>query len=188
MLSVSSTLVLCVAATTLAVHSNIRYLSLDQGSSPVVHPQKATIQTGLGSDREPLKFPGFTVEVTLSTKAKQKLIESKETILAIGYFTATPRKDVSPRQYRRFLSRPGPLGLGEAEVEANPGQRLKFGKIKLNRSVLALIDDQEPQLLINVVSGRRSSKDNLLDCDVYEGSLKSIQSKIIPITCKLTRE
>ena len=89
--------------------------------------------------------------------------------MAISYFTANPRKDASPKAYRKLLSRPGPLGLGEVEVEATPGESLKFGAIKLDQSAIAVIDDQGPQLLLNVVSGRRSSENNLLDCGIFEG-------------------
>ena len=140
------------------------------------------------SDRERPGLPGFTVEVALSEKARQKLIESKETIAATCYFTASPKKGVPPGRYRRFLSRPGPLGLGYVDVEAKPGESLKFGKIKLDQSAMPLIDEQGPQLLINVASGRRAYKDNILACDIYEGPLLPVQGKTIPITCKLIEE
>jgi hypothetical protein len=133
-------------------------------------------------------LPGFTVEVSLSEKARQKLVAGKETILAVSYFIASPRKGIPPQSYKKLLSRPGPLGLGEVEEEAKPGESLKFGAIKLNRSALAVVDEEGPQLLLNVVSGRRSSKDNLLDCGIFEGSLKSVQGTVIPINCKLIEE
>jgi hypothetical protein len=139
-------------------------------------------------DRARSGLPGFTVEVTLSEKARQKLNESKETIAATSYFTASPRKGVPLSQYRRFLSRPGPLGLGYVDIEAKPGESLRFGEIKLDQSAMPLIDEQGPQLLVNVGSGRRAYKDNILACDIYQGPLMPVQGKIIPITCKLIRE
>jgi hypothetical protein len=42
--------------------------------------------------------------------------------------------------------------------------------------------------LINVYSGRKSSPDNLLDCGIYEGPLKAVQSQSIPISCKIIGE
>src|ERR1700721_172756 len=135
--------------------------------------QRAFIRAARQADREQLNVQGFTVEVSFSEKARQRLTESKETIVAISYFTASPRKDASLKAYRKLLSRPGPLGLGEVEVEAKPGESLKFGAIKLDRSASAVIDDQGPQLLVNVVSGRRSFENNLLDCGIFEGALKS---------------
>jgi hypothetical protein len=150
--------------------------------------QRAFIRAARQADREQLNVQGFTVEVSFSEKARQKLTESKETIVAISYFTANPRKDASLKAYRKLLSRPGPLGLGEVEVEATPGESLKFGAIKLDQSAIAVIDDQGPQLLLNVVSGRRSSENNLLDCGIFEGALKSVQGTVIPIACKLIEE
>jgi hypothetical protein len=134
------------------------------------------------------KLPGFTVEVSLSDRARHKLVERKETILAVSYFTASPRKGITPKSYKKLLSRPGPLGLGEVEVEAKPGESLRFGAIRLDSSALAVIDGQGPRLLLNVVSGRRSSEDNLLLCDIFEGSLESVQRTVIPIACKLIEE
>jgi hypothetical protein len=50
------------------------------------------------------------------------------------------------------------------------------------------VDNQGPQLLINVYSGRKSSPNNLLDCGIYEGALKAVQGQSIPISCKLIGE
>ena len=133
-------------------------------------------------------LPGFTVDVALSEKAKKKLIESKETIVVVSYFTGSPKPGASLKQYKRFLSRPGPIGLGDVEVEFVPGESARFGVIKLNRAALAQIDNKGPQLLINVVSGRKSSEDNLLACDIYEGALEPVQGTTIPIRCKLIEE
>jgi len=89
--------------------------SLANGTSPA----------GSSPTQQP-DFPGFTVEVSLSEKAIQKLLEAKETIVAVSYFTASPRKGISPKSYKKLLSRPGPLGLGTVEVEAKPGETLSL--------------------------------------------------------------
>jgi len=54
--------------------------------------------------------------------------------------------------------------------------------------VLKWVGNQGPQLLINLYSGRKSSPDNLLDCGIYEGPLKAVEGKNIPIACKLIGE
>ena len=51
-------------------------------------------------------------------------------------------------------------------VEAKPGESLRFEKIKLNQSAMPLIDEQGPQLLVDVFSGRRAYKDDILACDI----------------------
>lgn len=130
----------------------------------------------------------FRVDITLSEKAKKSLVANRETVVVVSYFTGTPRKSLPLKQYKQFLSRPGPLGLGESEVEVGPGEIAIFRDIRLNREALAQVDSQGPQLLINIVSGRKSSKDNLLQCDIYEGSLTSADGATIPVTCGLIRE
>jgi hypothetical protein len=130
---------------------------------------------------------GFRVDVAFSEKAMKKLTESRETVIAIAYFTGTPKVGIPFEQYKQFASRPGAIGLGENEVEVLPGETMNFSAPKLKRDALAFIDSQGPQLLINVVSGRKSSKDNLLDCDIYEGSLKAAEGTTIRIYCKLIR-
>jgi hypothetical protein len=128
---------------------------------------------------------GFKVNVSFSERAKKKLVDSKETVIAIAYFTGTPKAGTPFRQYKQYASRPGPMGLGENEVEALPGEALTFQNLKLKQGALPLLDSQGLQLLINVVSGRKSSKDNLLACDIYEGPLKAVEGTTIPIYCKL---
>ncbi len=69
---------------------------------------------------------GFRVDVSFSEKAKKKLIESRETVIAIAYFTGTPRAEIPFKQYKQFASRPGPMGLGENEVEVLPGETVRL--------------------------------------------------------------
>jgi len=82
----------------------------------------------------------------------------------------------------------GQIGLGEIKSEIQPGDVAHFGEIKMKKDALAQIDINGPQLLINVYSGRRSSKNNLLDCDIYEDALRPILGTTIPISCKLIGE
>lgn len=145
---------------------------------------------GLAYAQDPSQSPqtpphGFEVNVSYSERAKKKLMDSKETVIAIAYFTGTPKAGTPFRQYKQYASRPGPMGLGENEVEVLPGGVAIFQDLKLRQGALPLLDSQGPQLLINVVSGRKSSKDNLLACSIYEGPLKAVEGTAIPIHCKL---
>ncbi len=64
--------------------------------------------------------------------------------------------------------------LGESKHEISPGADAKFGKIALESAAVTYLDNQGPQLLINVYSGRKSSPDNLLDCGIYQGPLQAV--------------
>jgi len=128
-------------------------------------------------------IPGFSVAVTYSQKAMDTLTSSKETVIVAAYLTGSP-KPGTPKS----LIHQGAVGLGDSTQEITPGATATFSKISLDPKVLSYVDSQGPQLLINVYSGRKSSPNNLLDCGIYDGPLKDVQGKSIPIACKLIGE
>lgn len=128
--------------------------------------------------------PGFTVTITYSQKAKDTLVARKETVIVAGYLYAFPAKGTPKRDVDEI----GQVDLGEVQDEIAPGATATFAQVNLTQAMLKWVDAQGPQLLINVYSGRKSSPDNLLDCGIYEGSLKAVQGQSIPISCKLIGE
>jgi hypothetical protein len=145
---------------------------------------EATATERKGPSKVMVEFEGFTVDVTLSDKAKRKLLDGKETIIVAAYFTGRPKPDID----KKYISDMGEIGLGEAQLETTPGQSARFDKAKLSQDALNQSLNKNPILLINVYSGRKSSKNNLLDCGIYEDDLKPVQGKSIPIACKLIGE
>ncbi len=127
---------------------------------------------------------GFRVNLALSDAAKRRLLENKESIIVAGYFTGSPKHDA----LKKYVDEMGEVGLGNVQAEVAPGENASFKEINLKSDALEQIDEQGPLLLINVYSGRKSSKNNLLDCGIYQGPLKSVQGKNIPIACKLIGE
>lgn len=127
----------------------------------------------------------FSVDVQLSEAARKKLIDSKETIVVTLDFAGHPKQGTEAR-YLDIKS--GDVDLGRVEQEIHPGETARFNELKLNPDALTLIDAHGPNILISVVSGRKSSKDNLLDCEVYDGSLDSVQGRTIEIPCQLIGE
>jgi hypothetical protein len=129
--------------------------------------------------------PEFSVSVRLSDAAKKKLIDSRETIIVAGDFTGHPKQGTE----RRYLDiKSGQVDLGDVEVEMHPGETATFNDLKLKPDALARIDSHGPSILISVYSGRKSSKDNLLDCEAYDGSFESIHGRRIDIPCQLIEE
>jgi hypothetical protein len=150
------------------------------GNQPGLSGQQQKAQSA-STTRE---FPGFSVRVTLSDKADKLLTAQKETIIVAAYFSGSPK----PGTPKKYLSEIGQIDLGEAHVEVAPGEIAKFGTIRMRQDSLSYVDKDGPQLLINVYSGRKSSKDNLLDCGIYEDAIAPIEGKTIPIACKLIGE
>ncbi len=130
--------------------------------------------------------PGFSVSITYSQKAMQTLIARKETVIAAAYLAGYPIKG-TPKKYVDDEGKVD-IGVGEITAEVAPGAIATFKSIPLDPALVKWIDSRGPELLINVYSGRKSSPDNLLDCGIYEGSLKAIQGQTIPISCKMIGE
>jgi hypothetical protein len=127
----------------------------------------------------------FSVNVHLSEAASTKLIDNNETIIVAGTFTGHPKQGTEAR-YLDIKS--GDVVLGDVTQEIRPGETAIFDQLNLNPDALARIDPQGPHILMDVYSGRRSSKDNLLDCDDYDGGFESIRGRTIVIRCQLIEE
>jgi hypothetical protein len=126
--------------------------------------------------------PGFRVEISYSEQAINELKRRAETVVVFGYPFGFPR----PTAPKSLVSDMGEIGLGEFRTEVSPGDVANIPTLALNRNNLRYVE--EVKLLVNVVSGRRSSRDNLLSCDIYEGDLAPVASKAIPIKCRLIGE
>ncbi len=131
------------------------------------------------------EFAGFDVDVTLSDSAKKRLVQVNETVIVVGYLSGVPKKGAL-KEY--VTEKSDEVSLGEVKEEIAPGANAKFGVIHVKAEALAQTDGNGPQLLINVYSGRRSSHNNLLVCVIYQGALKAIADKHIPIACKCIGE
>lgn len=145
--------------------------------SPEGHGQQRKMQTAQA-------FPGFTVKIALSDKARKRLVGSKETVVVAGYLTGNPKQGA----LKRYVSEMGEIELGDIKAEVAPGENATFSRVQVKQDAFAQTDKKGPQLLINVFSGRKSSKDNLLDCGIYEGPLMSVQAGSVAISCKLIGE
>lgn len=121
----------------------------------------------------------------LSDAARRRLLASKETIIVSGSLTGHPNPGIDPR-YLDIKS--GDVDLGEVKQEIRPGETAIFDQLNLNPDALARVDSQSPHILMDVYSGRRSSKDNLLDCDDYDGGVEQIRGRTIVIRCQLIEE
>jgi hypothetical protein len=130
------------------------------------------------------KLPGFRVAVSYSVQALAELNRRHETVIVAAYLSGSP----GPGAPKKLISKEGDIGLGDTKKEVAPGTDADFPTVSLDTAALREVDQQAPSLLINVYSGRKSSPDNLLDCDIYEGALANVQGQIIPIHCTLIAE
>jgi hypothetical protein len=128
-------------------------------------------------------LPTFEIDLQLSPKAEQKLKSAKETVIVKAYFSGVP-KDTTSKAYKKW----GEIGMLEPEIELSDLRTAKFDGVKFSKKLYDSIANKNLRLLINIYSGRRSSKDNLLNCDILEDSLSNIKDKKFVLKGKLIGE
>jgi len=136
-----------------------------------------------GLPDRPSTVPPFNVAVGLTPDATAELRRRGETIkvLAVFYGAANARGS-------KYASDMGDISWSDwQEIEIKGPGVARFGPRKLNLALLDYLEDRKPEVLINVVSGRRTSKDNLLDCGIFEDSVFLAGKKGISINCDLIR-
>lgn len=151
-------------------------------SNPTVSSRSGSDQT---EEQQKEIGPAFSVNIQLSERAREKLTDGKETIIVAGYFTGHP-KEGTDAKYLDIKSRD--VDLGDVQQEIWPGETAVFDQLRLNPDAVSRIDSQGPHILIDVVSGRKSSKNNLLDCEGHDEQFESLRGRTILIRCRLIAE
>ena len=138
-----------------------------------------TIQSGPAS---PDPF-AYTVEVTLSDAAKAQFSRSGESVIVGATYFADPAPDAG----EDVINDIGQVDLGSAQVELAGEGPAVFGGGGLQRDRLRFIEG-EPQVNVNAWSGRKSSPDNLLDCDMFQDAIAVAAREPIKLKCRLSAE
>jgi hypothetical protein len=129
-------------------------------------------------DKDSVTVLPFEIEVSLNPKAKDKIINSKETIIINVSVTGTP-KDTT------LYSEDGQFYVVSAEKEIDYGQVARFDNIQFSRKIFDQLTDKNVYVNAFVYSGRKSSPNNLLDCNIIADSINNIVNKRFTITGKL---
>lgn len=125
---------------------------------------------------------GFDVDVSVSPKAAALLNARREAIVVFALYEGFP----IPAK-RKLADDQGMIGLGNEEVQLPPnGGRVHVIGHSYRRERESWV--KEPMVLINVVSARLSSTDNLLACDTFEDGVAKAREKPIAIFCKTLDE
>jgi hypothetical protein len=128
--------------------------------------------------------PDFAVQVSLSPKAAARLARPKETIVISADFYG----DANARGRRRE-NEIGQIVLSPTQKDEIAGAGVaRFHGPRYDKTLLGDVDANGLQVLINVFSGRHSSPDNLLDCDLFQDKVSIAAKATIPIHCKLIGE
>lgn len=128
------------------------------------------------------RFNSYQVDVTLSPQARARLQEGGETIIVDADYYGAPVQAAMD-----LADDVGRLDLGRAQRELAGAGSANFDGSGFLADRLGMIEG-EPQVNINVYSGRKSSPDNLLDCDFFEDALSVAGAAPIMLHCMLIGE
>ena len=130
-----------------------------------------------------MKGNDFFVEVILSKAASSKLAELDETIKVIAFFDGDGEK-IKGQDSAPFRD----VFLGETEVEIKEGEKANITNIWFSQSDYSRLYSPEYYVTVNVVSGRRTHKRNLLSCDVLIETIDHFANRTSAVNCKLIEE
>ena len=128
--------------------------------------------------------PNFQVQVTLSSKAAAALAKANETIIVVAYFYGLANWN------GKFLQdQMGQIYVAPSQqVELRRQGIASFTGPRYDANLLKYMAHNYFEVLINVFSGRRTSKDNLLGCTIFEDSISVAVRGPIKIHCALLDE
>lgn len=125
----------------------------------------------------------FDVHITLSKQAAATLVRRKEAMAASASFYGDPKPAAE-----KHADEVGRIDLGTEDVEIPgvPGQ-MHFTGAKVATERLGWLAGPV-QVNVNVYSARKSSPDNLLQCDFIDGTLDRVRQAPITLHCSLIEE
>ena len=116
-------------------------------------------------------IPAFQIEVDLHDSSK-KLKSRRETIIVAAYFSGIPSDKSSPEYNKK-----GTVSIGSHSIELIEEGIAGFKNVRVSRSSYEALEDKNFDVLINVFSGRKSSKDNILRCGILQMPIDEIKGK-----------
>lgn len=133
-------------------------------------------------------LPKITINLTLTQKAQQKLLDMKESvkILFYLYYNANDQGEMETEQKVTSEEKQFYDKFAQRFLIVPPSNQTFY----LSAWTVPFIKKKvfAPVLLVNVVSARMSSDFNLLDCSIYSGDYPRSSNEKINITCKLINE
>ena len=130
--------------------------------------------------KDSVEIPPFQVELSLSENAEAKLKEGNETIIVRTFLTGQP-KDTTTRDFQEH----GEIFIASFEIELFEGRLAEFEGVKFSKKEYNLLSNKNVAITVNVFTGRRFYKDNLLDVSAVFDSASTIKDKKFSLKGKL---
>ena len=163
----------------------------DDGDASTTETQSEAAQPAAGAAMSeadlqkalpPPQITPVTVTVNLSAAAKAEFARTGEVILLDAVYGGDPTQAGQSR-----INELGVVELGRVKREVKDGQATTLSEDVINKSLLEMTIGQ-PQLMVNVVSGKKASPQNVLNCDFYWETLAVAGKNGVNIGCKLLSE
>ena len=127
------------------------------------------------------EIPAFEIQVDLSEKAEKKLKDKKESVIVAAYFSGTPKDST------KYME-DGEYAIADHKIELTDSRIAKFQGVKISKKMYESLYDPNIELLINVYSGRRSYKDNILDVSTIQKPISEFKDQKFIVMGKLIGE
>jgi len=126
----------------------------------------------LKDDGDSIIVDPFEIEIVLTDKAKERITNSGETIKISIFYYGYPKDEKNANS-----EKDGTLYLTGTEKEISYGQIARFENVKISKKDYKELIDKDFKLNLNVFSGRKSSQDNLLDCEPMFDKVSNVVNK-----------
>lgn len=133
-----------------------------------------------------IEIPEFHILLDLSDKAENTLSGSEETIVVYALFTGQPIEKI-PEKYKDKIDVDG-LFIRSYSIELKKSRKASFNGIRFHKDIYNVLADKNIKVLINVFSGRKSSPDNILSCDILQEKVSDVVGKSFTLKGKLIKE
>jgi hypothetical protein len=114
----------------------------------------------------------FEIKVSLSPKARDRMTKGGETIIVFVFFEGRP-KDSSKAKFEED----GSFFVASSRREIQYGQVARFDSIKFSKAIYDQLADKDIDVDVNVVSGRKSDQNNLLNCDPMFDKISNVVNR-----------
>jgi len=135
--------------------------------------------------KDSLKVPAFEIDLNLSEKAEEKLKNDNETVIIQVEFIGYPEKKILENKKYEIYDENGELTIGYKKVELKTERNVKFDNCNVAKDLFELLKDKTYDVRITTISGRKSSEDNLLDCNFLQEDIQNVKGKKFVINGKL---
>ena len=119
----------------------------------------------------------IAITLTIEPSALQRLLDMGEWVTVSAYYFGNAASDAAP------VEEDGSVYLGGETFQVHPAESQV---IVLGGSIAAMPRDWvvAPEINVNVFTARYAAEDNLIDCDLVEGSVAEIAAAQNAISCR----